>query len=172
MGSSTTGRLPSKVVLHQRSSSTEGRLPPKVVFNQRSSSTEGRLQPKVIFTKVRLPPTITPCLILYLCEQSTYQISASYLQCMMPKKDFWAKNWEKIENKVQKLSNFKDKKDFFGQKNKLRPSLRTKKGLFLAKILTKIELKGQKLTNSQKKKKKDFSGQKKNKLGLSLGKKL
>merc|ERR1711954_461533 len=97
------------------------------------------------------------------------------------KRIFGPKIGKKIENKVQKLSNFKDKKDFFGQKNKLRPSLRTKKGLFLAKILTKIELKGQKLTNSQKKKKKfenkvqklsnfkekkDFFGQK-NKLRLS-----
>ena len=81
-----------------------------------------------------------------------------------------------MENKVQKLNNFKQKKDFFGQKNKLRLSLRTKKGLFWPKILIKIELKGQKLTNSKKKKihfgpkkqagaklknkKKDFFGQK------------
>ena len=71
-----------------------------------------------------------------------------------------------MENKVQKLNNFKQKKDFFGQKNKLRLSLRTKKGLFWPKILIKIELKGQKLTNS-KKKKKYILGQR-NKLGLSL----
>ena len=41
-------------------------------------------------------------------------------------------------------------------------NLRTKKGLFWAKILIKIEFKGQKFTNSQK-----ISGQK-NKLELSL----
>jgi len=76
-----------------------------------------------------------------------------------------------MENKVQKLNNFKQKKDFFGQKNKLRLSLRTKKGLFWPKILIIIELKGQKLTNSKKKKKKKkkkyILGQR-NKLGLSL----
>ena len=59
-----------------------------------------------------------------------------------------------MENKVQKLNNFKQKKDFFGQKNKLRLSLRTKKGLFWPKILIKIGFKGLKLPNSQKKKKK------------------
>ena len=59
-----------------------------------------------------------------------------------------------MENKVQKLNNFKQKKDFFGQKNKLRLSLRTKKGLFWAKILLKIEFKGEILTSSQKKEKK------------------
>ena len=68
-----------------------------------------------------------------------------------------------------------------GPKNKLGLSLRTKKGLFCAKILIKIEFKGQKLTNSQKKR--DISGQnkqagaelkKKNKdfLGQKLSKKL
>ena len=45
-------------------------------------------------------------------------------------------------------------------------SLRTKKGLFWAKILINLEFKGQKLTKSQKKKK-DISGQN-NKPGLSL----
>ena len=45
--------------------------------------------------------------------------------------------------------------------NKLGLSLRTKKGLFWAKILINLEFKGQKLTKSQKKKKKDISGQKK-----------
>ena len=68
----TEGRLPLKVIFQQRSSSTGGRLPPEVVFHRWSSSTEGCL-----------PPTITPWLILYLWQQSTYQISASYLQCMM-----------------------------------------------------------------------------------------
>merc|ERR1711954_233677 len=77
------------------------------------------------------------------------------------KRIFGPKIGKKIENKVQKLSNFKDKKDFFGQKNKLRLRLRTKKGLFLAKILTKIELKGKKFENkvqklSNFKGKKDF----------------
>ena len=70
----------------------------------------------------------------------------------MKKRIFGPKIGKKIENKVQKLSNFKEKKDFFGQKNKLGLSLRTKKGLFWAKILIKIEFKGQKFTNSQKKK--------------------
>ena len=46
------------------------------------------------------------------------------------KKIFWPKIVKKFENKVQELSNFKEKKDFFGQKNKLGLSLRTKKGLF------------------------------------------
>ena len=68
------------------------------------------------------------------------------------KRIFGPKFGKKIENKVQKLSNFKENKDFFGQKNKLRQSLRTKKGLFWPKNLIKIELKGQKLTNSKKKK--------------------
>ena len=47
---------------------------------------------------------------------------------------------------------------FQAKKNKLGLSLRTKKGLFWAEILINIEFKGQKLTNS--KKKKDISGQK------------
>ena len=61
------------------------------------------------------------------------------------KRIFGQKIGKKFENKVQKLSNFKEKKDFFGQKNKLGLSLRTKKGLFWAKILIKIEFKGKKL---------------------------
>ena len=104
--SSTTGSLPPKVVFQQRSSSREGCLPLKVLFHQRSSSTkchlsrkvvfhrrsssiEGRLPQKVVFhwrsssTKGCLSLTISPWLILYLWEPSTYQISASYLQCMM-----------------------------------------------------------------------------------------
>ena len=43
---------------------------------------------------------------------------------------FGPKIGKKFENKVQKLSNFKEKKDFFGQKNKLGLSLRTKKVFF------------------------------------------
>ena len=70
------GGVTTKGVFHQRLSSTKGHLPPKVVFHRRLSSTKGCL-----------PPTITPWLILYLWEQSTYQISASYLQCM--KHDAW-----------------------------------------------------------------------------------
>ena len=61
-------------------------------------------------------------------------------------------NFKEKENKVQKLSNFKEKKDFLGQKNKLGLSLRTKNGLFWAKILIKIESKGQKLIKKKKKK--------------------
>ena len=48
-----------------RMSSTEGHLPSKVI------STEGSIPPKDVF---HLPPW----LILYMWEQSTYQISASY----------------------------------------------------------------------------------------------
>ena len=58
---------PLKVVFNQRSYSTKGCLPWKIVIHQRSYSIEGHL-----------PPTITPWLILYLAEQSTYQILASY----------------------------------------------------------------------------------------------
>ena len=47
------------------------------------------------------------------------------------------------------------KKDFSGPKNKLGLSLRRKKGFFGAKIVEKIEYKGQKLINFQKKKKKE-----------------
>ena len=48
-------------------------------------------------------------------------------------------------------------------------SLRTKKGLFWAKILINLDFKGKKLTNSQKIKK-DITGQK-NKPGLRFRKK-
>ena len=61
----------------------------------------------------------------------------------------------------------KEKNHISGQKNKLGLNLRTKKRSFWAKILIKIEFKGQKFTNSQKKKKNDISGQK-NKLGLNF----
>ena len=57
----------------------------------------------------------------------------------MKNRIFGPKIGTKIENKVQKLSNSKEKKDFFGQKNKLGLSFRTKKGLFWAKIVKKIE---------------------------------
>ena len=50
------------------------------------------------------------------------------------KKDFWAKIGKNIENKVQQLSNFKEKKDFFGQKNKLGLSFRRKKGFLGQKL--------------------------------------
>ena len=78
--SSTKGHLPLKVVFQWRLSSTKGFLPPKVIFHRRPSSTEGHLPPKVVFhqrlssTGGRLSPTITPWLILYLWEQSTYPI--------------------------------------------------------------------------------------------------
>ena len=45
------------------------------------------------------------------------------------------------------------KRDISGQKNKLGLSLRTKKGLFWAKIEKKIKFSGKKVTNFQKKKK-------------------
>ena len=57
----------------------------------------------------------------------------------------------------KKLTNLKNKMDFFDQKNKLGLSLRRKKKDFLGKKLTNL-------------KKKDFSDQK-NKLGLSLRRK-
>ena len=80
---STKGCLSTKVIFHRKSSSTEGRLPPKVFFHQRSSSNRGGLPLKVSSTKGCLPPNITLWFILYLWEQSTYQISAFYLQYMM-----------------------------------------------------------------------------------------
>ena len=52
---------------------------------------------------------------------------------------FWDKIGKKIGNKVQKLTNFKEKKDFSGQKNKLGLSLSRKKGFFGFKIGKKIE---------------------------------
>ena len=47
--SSVKGCQPSKVVIRQRFSSVKGRLPSKVVFCQRSSSVKGRLLSKVVF---------------------------------------------------------------------------------------------------------------------------
>ena len=76
------GCLPPKVIFPQWLSSTEGHFPPKVVFYRRSYSTEGCCSPVVVLlssTNVRLTPTIPPWLILYLWEQSTFQISSSYL---------------------------------------------------------------------------------------------
>ena len=78
--SSTEGHLPPKFVFHWRLSSTKGPLLSKVFFHRRVSSTEGIvLHRRSPSTKDRLPPNITPWLILYLWEQSSYQISASYL---------------------------------------------------------------------------------------------
>ena len=71
--SSTEGRLPPKVAFHRRLSSTQGCLPPKVTFHQKSSSTEGYLPPKLVF------PQKVVFHHQYFWEQSTYQISASYL---------------------------------------------------------------------------------------------
>ena len=48
----------------------------------------------------------------------------------------------------------KKKKGHFGPKKQAGAKLKNKKGLFWAKIVKKIEFKGQKLTNSQKKRKK------------------
>ena len=63
---------------------------------------------------------------------------------------------EKIEYKDQKLTNFFKKKRIFGSK------MVGKNVVLVSKNWEKIEYKGQKLTNFQiKKKKKDFSGQKK-----------
>ena len=90
--SSTEGGFPPKVIFHQRLSSTECSLPPKVIYHRRSSSYEGHFSPNVILhrrsssTKSRLPLTITPWLILYLWEQSTFQISAPYLKFFWQRK--------------------------------------------------------------------------------------
>merc|ERR1711954_111040 len=89
----------------------------------------------------------------------------------------------------QKLTNLKKKEDFLGHKNKMglssgkklgkKLSIKAKndqfskqkkrifgskigkKGLFWAKILIKIEFKGEKLTSSQKKEKRTFRAEKK-----------
>ena len=57
------------------------------------------------------------------------------------------------------------------KKKQAGAELKNKKGLFGAKILIKIEFRGQKLTNSQKKTKKQGHFGPKNKLGLSLRRK-
>ena len=51
---------------------------------------------------------------------------------------------KKIENNVQKLTDFKEKRDFSGQKKQAGAELGQKVG-------EKIEYKGQKLSNPQKK---------------------
>ena len=71
--SSTKVCLSMVVVFHWRLSFTKSRLPVKVVFHQRLFSTKDCLPLKVVFTEGCLPPTI------YLWDQSTYQISASFL---------------------------------------------------------------------------------------------
>merc|ERR1711954_212889 len=102
-------------------------------------------------------------------------------QSKKKKRIFGPKIGKKFENKVQKLSNFKEKRTFFAQKTssdftpiqeddrqhkkQAGNELKNKKRSFWAKILINLEFKGQKLTKSQKKK--DISGQK-NKPGLSL----
>ena len=40
---------------------------------------------------------------------------------------FWVKNWEKFENKVQKLTDFKEEKDISGQKKQAGAELKKKK---------------------------------------------
>jgi len=50
------------------------------------------------------------------------------------KEIFGAKNWKKrIGNKVQKLTNFKEKKGLFGPKKQAEAELKKKKGFFWAK---------------------------------------
>ena len=72
---------------------------------------------------------------------------------MKKKKDFFgSKIGKKFENNVQKLTNLKEKKGLFGPKNKLGLSLGKKLGKKLS-IKPKID--------QFSKKKKDFSGQKK-----------
>ena len=80
---------------------------------------------------------------------------------------------KKIENKVQKLTNFTEKKDVWGQTNKLGLSLRRKKkGFFGAKIVEKIEYIGQKRTFWARKNKPGLSlRRKKGFLGPKIGKK-
>jgi len=68
-----------------------------------------------------------------------------------------------LTNSQKKKKKKKKKKGHFGPKKQAGAKLKNKKGLFWAKIVKKIEFKGQKLTNSQKKK--DISGQKKTSWG-------
>ena len=86
----------------------------------------------------------------------------------------WVGGWLDTDNKTisvqlnltgtatgTELGNLKEKKGLLApRKNKLGLSLRTKKGFLGQKVGGKIENKGQKLTNFQKKEKKDFSSQK------------
>ena len=78
MEGSTEGCLLPQVVFHWRLSSNKGCLPIKVIFHWRSSSTEGRHPLKVVFHQ-----SLSSTYHNTLWEQSTYQISASYLQCMI-----------------------------------------------------------------------------------------
>ena len=53
------------------------------------------------------------------------------------------KDWEKFENKVKKLTNFKQKRGLFGPKKKAWAKLEKKKKNFLGqKLGGKIEYKG------------------------------
>ena len=63
------------------------------------------------------------------------------------KRIFGPKIGKKFENKVQKLSNFKEKKDFFGQQKQAAAELKNKKKIFWDRSRGKIEQEGQKLTN-------------------------
>merc|ERR1711942_445275 len=83
--------------------------------------------------------------------------------CLKKKGHFRPKKQAGAELKKKK----KKKRSISGQKNKLGLSLRTKKGLFWAKIVNKIKFSGKKVTNFQKKKKRTFLA-KTNKLELSL----
>ena len=72
---------------------------------------------------------------------------------------FWAKIVKKMEFKGQKLTYIK-KRDISGQKKKLGLSLRTKKGLFLAKIVKKNWVLRPKINQFSKKKKGTFPAKK------------
>ena len=79
------------------------------------------------------------------------------------KRIFGTKIGEKFENKVQKLSNFKGKKDFFGQKKQAGAELKKEKRIFGPNIWKKFKNQVQKLSNF--KGKKDFFGPKKKSWG-------
>ena len=79
---------------------------------------------------------------------------------------FWAKILKKIEFKGQKLTNIK-KKGLFGPKKQAGAELKKKKRIFGPKIGKKLIIRFKNYVIL--KKKKDFSGQKKQ-AGLSLGK--
>jgi len=54
------------------------------------------------------------------------------------KRIFGPKIGKKIENKVQKLSNFKEKKDFFGQQKQAAAELKNKKRFFGTEVGEKL----------------------------------
>ena len=54
------------------------------------------------------------------------------------KKDFWAKIGKNIENKVQQLSNFKEKKDFLGQQKEAAAELKNKTRFFGTEVGEKL----------------------------------